>query len=143
MKPKAQTEHEEGLLEYLEDIIGTSSYKEPIEVAQKSIEELNEKRIDKINRFSMVEKERSSLEVGNSTIRKNFAFIFTQEERFCSRFPLFFMVPPPWSFNQYCCSRRCTDQEEGSGKIRPSRKRAQEEKVDFISVDALSISGSC
>ena len=27
MKPKAQNEHEDGLLEYLEDIIGTSSYK--------------------------------------------------------------------------------------------------------------------
>ena len=27
MKPKAQSEHDEGLLEYLEDIIGTSIYK--------------------------------------------------------------------------------------------------------------------
>ena len=26
MKPKAQTEHETGLLEYLEDIIGTDKY---------------------------------------------------------------------------------------------------------------------
>lgn len=27
MKPKAQNEHESGMLEYLEDIIGTSRYK--------------------------------------------------------------------------------------------------------------------
>lgn len=27
MKPKAVTEHESGMLEYLEDIIGTSRYK--------------------------------------------------------------------------------------------------------------------
>jgi structural maintenance of chromosome 4 len=27
MKPKAQTEHDEGLLEYLEDIIGTSAHR--------------------------------------------------------------------------------------------------------------------
>ena len=33
MKPKAATEHEDGLLEYLEDIIGTSKYKEPIDDA--------------------------------------------------------------------------------------------------------------
>ncbi|KAG9544739.1 structural maintenance of chromosome protein, partial [Aureobasidium melanogenum] len=30
MKPKAATEHDDGLLEYLEDIIGTSKYKTPI-----------------------------------------------------------------------------------------------------------------
>jgi structural maintenance of chromosome 4 len=33
MKPKAATEHEDGLLEYLKDIIGTSKYKEPIDEA--------------------------------------------------------------------------------------------------------------
>jgi hypothetical protein len=33
MKPKAATEHEDGLLEYLEDIIGTSGFKEPIDEA--------------------------------------------------------------------------------------------------------------
>lgn len=27
MKPKAQTEHDRGMLEYLEDIIGTTRYK--------------------------------------------------------------------------------------------------------------------
>jgi structural maintenance of chromosome 4 len=31
MKPKAANEHDDGLLEYLEDIIGTSKYKTPIE----------------------------------------------------------------------------------------------------------------
>lgn len=30
MKPKAQTEHETGLLEYLEDIIGTNRFIEPL-----------------------------------------------------------------------------------------------------------------
>src|SRR5690606_1409357 len=34
MKPKAQNEHEDGLLEYLEDIIGTSRYKQAIADAQ-------------------------------------------------------------------------------------------------------------
>jgi structural maintenance of chromosome 4 len=31
MKPKGQTEHEEGLLEYLEDIIGSNSFVPKIE----------------------------------------------------------------------------------------------------------------
>ena len=48
MKPKALTEHEEGMLEYLEDIIGSSIYKEPIEVIAKEVEQLNEQRGEKV-----------------------------------------------------------------------------------------------
>lgn len=62
MKPKAPTEHEDGLLEYLEDIIGTSKYKQPIEQAQLDVDSLNEDRADKLNRLRTVEKEKSSLE---------------------------------------------------------------------------------
>jgi structural maintenance of chromosome 4 len=35
MKPKAQTEHETGLLEYLEDIIGTDKYIPKLEESAK------------------------------------------------------------------------------------------------------------
>ena len=35
MKPKGQTPHETGLLEYLEDIIGTDKYVERIEAGAK------------------------------------------------------------------------------------------------------------
>jgi structural maintenance of chromosome 4 len=35
MKPKAQTEHETGLLEYLEDIIGTDKYIPKLEETAK------------------------------------------------------------------------------------------------------------
>lgn len=62
MKPKALTEHEEGMLEYLEDIIGSSRYKEPIEECAKSVEELNEARGEKLNRVKAVEKEKDELE---------------------------------------------------------------------------------
>lgn len=48
MKPKAQTEHDEGMLEFLEDIIGSSCYKEPISVLEKRVEELNEARGEKV-----------------------------------------------------------------------------------------------
>lgn len=62
MKPKASNEHEEGLLEYLEDIIGTSRYKEPIDEAMIEMERLQEERQIKLNRLRLVEKEKSSLE---------------------------------------------------------------------------------
>ena len=49
MKPKAQTEHEEGMLEYLEDIIGSSRFKEPIEQLANEVETLNEARGEKVS----------------------------------------------------------------------------------------------
>lgn len=48
MKPKAQSEHEEGMLEYLEDIIGSSRFKEPIEQLTNEVENLNEARGEKV-----------------------------------------------------------------------------------------------
>ncbi|KAI9484434.1 hypothetical protein BDB00DRAFT_774953 [Zychaea mexicana] len=62
MKPKAKDDNDDGLLEYLEDIIGTSKYKEPIESANKRLEELNEDRVEKLNRARYVGKEKDSLE---------------------------------------------------------------------------------
>ncbi|CAM9496091.1 unnamed protein product, partial [Laminaria digitata] len=62
MKPKALTPHEEGLLEYLEDIIGSDRFLEAAEEAAKSVEALNEKRVEKLNRFTAAEKEKDSLE---------------------------------------------------------------------------------
>jgi hypothetical protein len=63
MKPKAQTEHDEGLLEYLEDIIGTSGYKKPIEDAFAELDRLGEERSEKLNRLRIVEREKQALEV--------------------------------------------------------------------------------
>ncbi|RHZ78261.1 hypothetical protein Glove_166g207 [Diversispora epigaea] len=62
MKPKAPNEHEDGLLEYLEDIIGTSKYKEPIENASQKIEQYNEERSEKLHRVKIIEKEKDGLE---------------------------------------------------------------------------------
>ncbi|KAB7502727.1 Structural maintenance of chromosomes protein 4 [Armadillidium nasatum] len=62
MKPKAQTEHDTGMLEYLEDIIGSSRFKDPIELLSKRVEELNELRGEKLNRVKLVEKEKDDLE---------------------------------------------------------------------------------
>ncbi|XP_067017263.1 structural maintenance of chromosomes protein 4-like isoform X2 [Acropora muricata] len=62
MKPKAQSEHEEGMLEYLEDIIGSSRFKEPIEQLANEVETLNEARGEKLNRVKAVEKEKDELE---------------------------------------------------------------------------------
>ncbi|KAK5662559.1 hypothetical protein OQA88_8471 [Cercophora sp. LCS_1] len=75
MKPKAGNEHEDGLLEYLEDIIGTSKYKTPIEEAATEVETLNEICLEKSSRVQHVEKEKSGLED-----KKNKALAFIRDE---------------------------------------------------------------
>ncbi|KAK5630360.1 hypothetical protein RRF57_006075 [Xylaria bambusicola] len=75
MKPKAGNEHEDGLLEYLEDIIGTSKYKTPIEEAATEVEALNEICMEKSGRVQHVEKEKNSLED-----KKNKALAYIRDE---------------------------------------------------------------
>ncbi|KAH0529351.1 hypothetical protein TsFJ059_004109 [Trichoderma semiorbis] len=75
MKPKAANEHEDGLLEYLEDIIGTSKYKTPIEESAAEVETLNEVCVEKNSRVQHVEKEKNSLEE-----KKDKALAFIRDE---------------------------------------------------------------
>ncbi|KAL2003272.1 hypothetical protein VTN02DRAFT_4482 [Thermoascus thermophilus] len=75
MKPKAANEHDDGLLEYLEDIIGTSKYKTPIEEAAAEVETLNDVCVEKNNRVQHVEKEKNALED-----KKNKALAYIRDE---------------------------------------------------------------
>ena len=75
MKPKAANEHDDGLLEYLEDIIGTSKYKTPIEESATEVETLNDVCAEKNSRVQHVEKEKNSLED-----KKNRALIYIRDE---------------------------------------------------------------
>lgn len=62
MPPKGKTENDEGLLEYLEDIIGSDKYVEDTDAAASKVEEFTEQRQEKLNRVKTVEKEKQSLE---------------------------------------------------------------------------------
>ncbi|KAI1420421.1 condensin complex component SMC4 [Xylaria sp. FL1777] len=75
MKAKAANEHDDGLLEYLEDIIGTSKYKAPIEEAATEVEALNEICMEKSGRVQHVEKEKNGLED-----KKNKALAYIRDE---------------------------------------------------------------
>ena len=57
MKPKAPSAHEDGLLEYLEDIIGSNRLQEPIVAAQAQVEALNESRSARLNSLKAVEQQ--------------------------------------------------------------------------------------
>lgn len=75
MKPKAANEHDDGLLEYLEDIIGTSKYKTPIDEVAAETETLNEVCTEKNTRVQHVEKEKNALED-----KKDKALAFIRDE---------------------------------------------------------------
>lgn len=62
MPPKGKNEGDEGLLEYLEDIIGSSKYVEETAQANEKVEALTEQRQEKLNRVKAVEKEMNNLE---------------------------------------------------------------------------------
>ena len=62
MKPKAQNENETGLLEYLEDIIGSNRYVEEIEKLAQDVEQCNEQRIEQTNRVKASQNEMQGLE---------------------------------------------------------------------------------
>jgi len=62
MPPKGKTESDEGLLEYLEDIIGSSKFVEATNEAAEKVDSLSEVRQEKLNRVKAVEREKDSLE---------------------------------------------------------------------------------
>ncbi|KAJ2357272.1 Structural maintenance of chromosomes protein 4, partial [Coemansia sp. RSA 2618] len=75
MKAMGQSDGEVGLLEYLEDIIGTALYKGQIEEARKQVDELNGVRSERLHRVKIVEREKSSMED-----KKNEALAFIKTE---------------------------------------------------------------
>lgn len=60
MKPKATTEHEQGLLEYLEDMIGTYQYKPLIEGSLKSFESSSQEANQKTAHLRILEQDLAS-----------------------------------------------------------------------------------
>ncbi|KAL5289712.1 SMC4 family protein [Megaselia abdita] len=62
MKSKAQNENETGMLEYLEDIIGTNRYCLPLTKLNFKVEELTIERTEKHNRCSLAERDMKDLE---------------------------------------------------------------------------------
>ena len=62
MKPIATTPNETGLLEYLEDIIGSNKYVEQIQTLENALANKNDERIEKTNRVKASQVEMNSLE---------------------------------------------------------------------------------
>lgn len=76
MKAKAQNENETGLLEYLEDIIGSNKYVQRINDLEKNIEMVDNERREKLSRVNAI-----SLELQGLEADKNAAIDFLKKER--------------------------------------------------------------
>uniref|UniRef100_A0A914I5F6 Structural maintenance of chromosomes protein 4 n=1 Tax=Globodera rostochiensis TaxID=31243 RepID=A0A914I5F6_GLORO len=61
MKPKAEKEDDEGMLEYLEDIIGSSRLKQPINKLSRRIGRIDERRDIQLQRLQHAEKDKQKL----------------------------------------------------------------------------------
>ncbi|XP_038162297.1 structural maintenance of chromosomes protein 4 isoform X2 [Cyprinodon tularosa] len=119
MKPKGQTEHDEGMLEYLEDIIGSCRLKEPIQTLSRRIELLNEQRGEKLNRVKLVEKEKNALEGEKN---KAVEFLTLENEIFRNKSHL----------NQYYVhdlQKRVVDKEQEKQKILEETKELTEKNA--------------
>ena len=57
MKPKGTNEHEEGLLEYLEDIVGTNTYIAQIEASKQQHEQLAPQETEAFAKFQLAKRE--------------------------------------------------------------------------------------
>ena len=62
MKPMGDGQHEEGLLEYLEDLIGSNQFIEGIKEKTREFNELSDVRNEHIHRVKQAEKEKDALE---------------------------------------------------------------------------------
>ena len=62
MAPKGRTEDDDGLLEYLEDIIGSNQFLEETNEAGGAVEALSEQRQERLNRVKAIEAEKAGLE---------------------------------------------------------------------------------
>ncbi|KAI8498795.1 Structural maintenance of chromosomes protein 4, partial [Branchiostoma belcheri] len=125
MKPKAQTEHDEGMLEYLEDIIGSSRFKEPIEQLDKAVEELNEQRGEKLNRVKAVEKEKDELEGSKN---EAMAWLAAENEVTIRKHKLYQVYIHECTANQKLAEAKVAEIKEGMAGTDQELQKLEEEK---------------
>eukprot|EP01062_Namystynia_karyoxenos_P036917 TRINITY_DN2688_c0_g1_i1.p1 TRINITY_DN2688_c0_g1~~TRINITY_DN2688_c0_g1_i1.p1 ORF type:complete len:1442 (+),score=678.76 TRINITY_DN2688_c0_g1_i1:119-4327(+) len=116
MKPKAPNEHEDGLLEYIEDIVGTQHYKPKIEEKEKSVEELTEQREVYMQRTHAAEKDCEAL----SGPKQEAEQYLRQEIK---------LVQVQAKFLQYKTLSHTRDAEIKTAEVAEARGKLEEEKA--------------
>jgi len=118
MKPKGMAPNEIGLLEYLEDVIGTDRYKEAIETREKAIEIKEEEKSQKESKLKDVRKQLLELEDP-----KNKAIEFIKKEKM--RFAADNLVQ---QIEKYVVLQNNRQKDEERKTLGAEREKAEEEK---------------
>ncbi|NXS57539.1 SMC4 protein, partial [Brachypteracias leptosomus] len=116
MKPKGQSEQDEGMLEYLEDLIGSARLKDPIQALCRRVEILNEQRGEKLNRVKMVEREKDALEADKN---KAIEFLCLENRMFKEKNRMF-------QYHVHDLKKQLKDIEMQKGKINEEEKDLSE-----------------
>ncbi|KAK3270880.1 hypothetical protein CYMTET_20742 [Cymbomonas tetramitiformis] len=129
MKPKGQGPNDEGLLEYLEDIVGSDCYVERIDASAKQLEELNEKRGGLINRLKITEKEKDGLEGAKLEAE---AYIQAEQDMFRWQGTLFQLFLGETSAN---IAKIEGQKDEMRSKLEHERAKLEERNVGLAEVE--------
>ncbi len=123
MKPKGTTPGEVGLLEYLEDVIGTDRYKEAIEQREKLIETKEEEKVQEENRFKDVRKQVQELEEPKN---KAIEYIKKEKMRFAGDNLL-------QQIQRFEITQELSGKEKRRQELEETRSKAEEEKRTKLS----------
>jgi len=115
---------DEGMLEYLEDIIGSNQYIEPIKEMEFKLEELNGERSMKLGNVKIVEKEKDGLEKGKNEAE---GFLEQENEITLKRSQL-------WQFYRHQCEENCG---EASEKLKIAQEKLEESSKTLKEKEAM------
>lgn len=136
MKSKApEGSNDDGLLEYLEDIIGSNVYVEPTERVWEEVEQCNELRGEKVNRVKLVEKEKAHLEGPRAEALE---YLRKEKEVYAKTNILYQLYIQDAAKNRELCETRRdelkTQYEEELAKMESNRKELEAVEVVYQQV---------
>ncbi|GMF34712.1 unnamed protein product [Phytophthora lilii] len=132
MKSKgAEGSNEDGLLEYLEDIIGSNVYVEPTDRVWEEVEQCNEVRGDKVNRVKLVEKEKAHLEGPRAEALE---YLRKEKEVYMKTNILYQLWIQEASKNRELCESK---RDELQAKYKAELARMEKNREELQSVEAI------
>ncbi|KAK1929912.1 Structural maintenance of chromosomes protein 4 [Phytophthora citrophthora] len=132
MKSKgSEGSNEDGLLEYLEDIIGSNVYVEPTEKVWDEVEQCNEKRGEKVNRVKLVEKEKAHLEGPRAEALE---YLRKEKEVYMKTNILYQLWIQEASKNRELCEAK---RDELQAKYKAELARMEKNREELQSVEAI------
>ncbi|XP_034472358.1 structural maintenance of chromosomes protein 4 isoform X2 [Drosophila innubila] len=138
MKTKGQNENETGMLEYLEDIIGTQRYIRPLQQINQRVDQLTDDRTEKHNRCKLAEREMKDLEQPYNEavayLRKENDYMRTKNWVIQKRISLKKQQLGEYTKEHETCSEQLKTHDNGTESLR--KERAEKELIIRKEIEA-------